>query len=190
VKLFRCAALAAALALAACQSEPDASGITREQFIRANVAVRAVSDTTPDADTLRARALREMRVTPAQLKAWLAAHRRDTELLAETWTEIARRGDAADSTRHAASGGPKLPPGVRRPAAPQSPPPTPAAPPPAPPVQPTPEPPPVSKPAPPADSASATTPVEQKRERARRSFPGRALRVRADSAAARDSAGS
>jgi hypothetical protein len=95
VKLRRFALLA--LALAACGNQAASAGISREQFIRANVALRAVSDTARQVDTLRARALRKEKVTPAQLNAWLRAHQNDPELLAETWTEISRRADAADS---------------------------------------------------------------------------------------------
>jgi hypothetical protein len=95
VKLHRSAVLA--LLLAACGTEGASGGISREQFIRANVALRAVSDTARQVDTLRARALRKEKVTPAQLTAWLQAHREDPELLAETWTEISRHADAADS---------------------------------------------------------------------------------------------
>lgn len=89
--------LALTLALAACGTDAASGGISREQFIRANVALRMVSDTAPQADSLRARALRKEKVTPAQLNAWLRAHQGDPELLAETWTEISRHADAADS---------------------------------------------------------------------------------------------
>jgi hypothetical protein len=98
VKLPHAAALAVAFALAACGSDAATGGITREQFIRANVAMRTVSDSAPQVDTLRARALRKEKVTPAQLRAWLGAHQGDAELLAETWNEISRRVDARDST--------------------------------------------------------------------------------------------
>ena len=156
VKLHRIAAHAAVLALAACQRDPGPPGLTREQFIRANVAVRSVSDTMANADSLRARALRASRVTPGQLRAWLAAHQRDPQLLAETWTEIARRADAADSTRRAAGGErPGTPPDVRHPSI--SFPPSQAAPPSQPPTQaaPFPTPTPGSKPAPPPDHTPA-----------------------------------
>lgn len=135
MKLRRFALLA--LALAACGTETASGGISREQFIRANVALRAVSDTSRQVDTLRSRALRKEKVTPAQLNAWLRAHRNDTELLAETWTEIARRADAADSVNH-----PKPP---HRPYV--APPPPPPATNPAPPMPP---PPPASRPTPPS----------------------------------------
>jgi hypothetical protein len=135
VKLHRSALLA--LLLAACGTEGASGGISREQFIRANVALRAVSDTARQVDTLRARALRKEKVTPAQLTAWLQAHKENPELLAETWTEISRRADAADSVNR-----PKPP---HRPYV--APPPPPPATNPAPPMPP---PPPVSRPAPPS----------------------------------------
>ncbi|HEX8211059.1 MAG TPA: hypothetical protein VF584_12875 [Longimicrobium sp.] len=135
MKLHRSALLA--LLLAACGTEGASGGISREQFIRANVALRAVSDTARQVDTLRARALRKEKVTPAQLTAWLQAHKENPELLAETWTEISRRADAADSVNR-----PKPP---HRPYV--APPPPPPATNPAPPMPP---PPPVSRPAPPS----------------------------------------
>ena len=170
MKLRRFALLA--LALAACGTEAASAGISREQFIRANVAVRAVSDTARQVDTLRARALRKQKVTPAQLNAWLRAHQGNPELLAETWTEIARRADAADSVSrpkppHRPYVAPPPPPPATNPAPPMPPPPqpTPTPPPapppagrPAPPSGPpggyqTPEPRPQIKPPPPPDSA-------------------------------------
>lgn len=135
MKLHRLAVLA--LALAACAKETASGGISREQFIRASVALRAVSDTAPQVDSLRAHALRKEKVTPAQLHAWLQAHQGDPELLAETWTEISRRADAADS--------------VNRPQPPHRPYVVPAPPPPAPnPPPPVPPPPPENRPAPPS----------------------------------------
>ena len=169
VKLHRFAFVA--LALAACGAEAASGGISREQFIRANVALRAVSDTARQVDTLRARALRRERVTPAQLNAWLRAHQGNPELLAETWTEISRRADAADSVNrpkppHRPYVAPPPPPPATNPAPPMppQPPPTPAPSPPAsrpaPPSGPpggyqTPEPRPQVKTPPPPDSAAA-----------------------------------
>ncbi|HEX8672301.1 MAG TPA: hypothetical protein VF710_10440 [Longimicrobium sp.] len=144
MKLHRSALLA--LLLAACGTEGASGGISREQFIRANVALRAVSDTAPQVDTLRARALRKQKVTPAQLTAWLQAHKENPELLAETWTEISRRADAADSVNR-----PKPPhrpyvappPPIANPAPPMPPPPQPMP-------TPVPAPPPAGRPAPPS----------------------------------------
>jgi hypothetical protein len=164
VKLHRFAVLA--LSLAACGAEAASAGISREQFIRANVALRAVSDTAPQVDTLRARALRKQKVTPAQLNAWLRAHQGDPELMAETWTEIARRADAADSASrpkppHRPYVAPPPPPPASNPAPPMPPPPPASSPSPAPVPPPsgppggyqTPEPRPQIKPPPPPDSA-------------------------------------
>ncbi|HEX8452111.1 MAG TPA: hypothetical protein VF647_08445 [Longimicrobium sp.] len=144
MKLHRSALLA--LLLAACGTEGASGGISREQFIRANVALRAVSDTARQVDTLRARALRKQKVTPAQLTAWLQAHKENPELLAETWTEISRRADAADSVNR-----PKPPhrpyvappPPIANPAPPMPPPPQPMP-------TPVPAPPPAGRPAPPS----------------------------------------
>jgi hypothetical protein len=123
-----------------------------------------VSDTAPQADSLRARALRKEKVTPAQLNAWLRAHREDPELLAETWTEISRRADAADSVNrpkppHRPYVAPPPPPPATNPAPPMPPPPQPAGRP-APPSGPpggyqVPEPRPQIKRPPPPDSAGA-----------------------------------
>jgi hypothetical protein len=139
-----------ALLLAACAGDESAGGISREKFIRANVALRAVSDTAPQVDSLRARALRKEKVTPAQLRAWLQEHERNTTLMAETWTEISKRVQAADSARRPPPvppvgapppsfppGGPEMPP----PSVTPVPAPQPAPPPPS--VSPAPEPPPV-----------------------------------------------
>jgi hypothetical protein len=138
-----------ALLLAACAGDESASGISREKFIRANVALRTVSDTAPQVDSLRARALRKEKVTPAQLQSWLKEHERNTVLMAETWTEISKRVQAADSARRPPppvppTGGPppSFPPG-----GPEIPPPSvtpvPAPQPPPPPASQAPEPPPV-----------------------------------------------
>lgn len=145
MKLPHAAALAVAFALAACGTDAATGGITREQFIRANVAMRTVSDSAPRVDTLRARALRKEKVTPAQLRAWLGAHQGDPELLAETWNEISRRVDARDSTSR------RLPPppsGYRVTRADSSPPPPPPGAPGAPPPATLPVPAPTPRPAP------------------------------------------
>jgi hypothetical protein len=140
-----------ALLLAACGGDESASGISREKFIRANVALRTVSDTAPQVDSLRARALRKEKVTPAQLRAWLKEHERNTVLMAETWTEISKRVQAADSARRPPppvppTGGPppSFPPGgpeIAPPPPSVTPVPAPQPPPPA--VSQSPEPPPV-----------------------------------------------
>jgi len=85
-------AVAALLALAACRAEPE--GISREKFIRANVELRIVADSSVSVDSARARALRKERVTPNELRAWVVAHQNDPEILADTWDEIAKRAQA------------------------------------------------------------------------------------------------
>lgn len=144
VKL-RIAVAAASLALAACSGGEKPGGITREQFIRANTALRAVSDSAPDVDSLRARALRSEKVTAAQLRAWLQAHLDDPVLLAETWSEIARRADASDPARQAAKAAPHVGPPLTHGPPPEIQP----APLPAPPPVQRPVPPPATQPAPP-----------------------------------------
>ena len=204
---LRTAILAAYVALAACSGGAEPGLITREQFIRANAALRAVSDTVPDSDSLRARALRAEKVTAAQLQAWLRAHQDDPVLLAETWTEITRRSDASDPSRHAAkrdSIGPVLTHGPP----PSEVPPATAPPPGQPPVS-VPQPVPGPQPVPPATpQPSAPRPVpaqtppppppanapQEERPRLKKVEPARRDTVPArhpDSAAARlDSAGS
>lgn len=97
--------LLAGLALAACTREPEmpAGVISREKFVAANVAVRLVSDTAPQA--LRDSALKKAGVSDRQLRAWVAAHARDPEFLAETWEQIAFKVDSM-------GGGQPLPPGA------------------------------------------------------------------------------
>lgn len=97
--------LFAALALAACTREPElpAGVISREKFVAANVAVRLVSDTAPQAR--RDSALRKAGVTDRQLRAWVTAHARDPEFLAKTWEEIAFKVDSM-------GGAQPLPPGA------------------------------------------------------------------------------
>ncbi|HEX8430960.1 MAG TPA: hypothetical protein VF625_06710 [Longimicrobium sp.] len=114
-------ALAALLALTACRAEPE--GISREKFIRANVELRIVADSSVSVDSARARALRKERVTPNELRAWLAANQNDPEILAETWEEIAKRAQARVTPDSAAAGKsgstgnftlpPETPPGER-----------------------------------------------------------------------------
>lgn len=186
---LRTAAAAVCLALAACSGGEQPGGITREQFIRANTALRAVSDSAPDVDSLRARALRSEKVTAAQLQAWLRAHLEDPVLLAETWSEIARRADASDPARQAAKAAPQVgpplthgpppeiqpaplpaPPPVQRPVAQPGPPPVPT---------PTPAPRPVTPP-PPTSGAPEEERPRPKKPPARDTVP-----AKRDSSAAR-----
>lgn len=91
--------------------------ISRERFVAANVALRTVRVPSGDsaktrADSVRARAdsararqavLKKQGLTPAQLQAYLDAHRSDTEALATTWKEISDRITRADSVARADS---------------------------------------------------------------------------------------
>ena len=97
--------LLAALALAACTRtpEPPAGVISREKFVAANVAVRLLPDTVPQA--ARDAALKKTGVSDRQLRAWVTAYSRQPETLAKTWEEIAFKVDSI-------SGGRPLPPGA------------------------------------------------------------------------------
>lgn len=106
------------LLTAACGGEREAEGvISREKFVAANVALRSArfphpeSAVTPedsakaraDSAAIRAEVLRRQGVTPRQLRAFVAAHRSETEELAEVWDEITNRLARADSVARADS---------------------------------------------------------------------------------------
>ncbi|HEX2081833.1 MAG TPA: hypothetical protein VHG08_29275 [Longimicrobium sp.] len=92
------------LSLAACGGDDEPAGvISREKFVRANVAVRSLGDDAPA--ERRAEVLRRHGVTERQMKAWVRAQSRDPETLARAWEEIAFKLDSI--------GG--LPPGGVRP---------------------------------------------------------------------------
>ena len=93
------AAVAAALALAACQREPQAPTgvIPRDRFVAANVAVRSLADSATAQE--RRAALRKTGVTERQLRAWVNAHVRDPETLSKAWEEIAFRVDSISGAR-------------------------------------------------------------------------------------------
>lgn len=113
------------LAAAACSPDPGSpDALTRERFVAANVALRAVSDTLPGADSLRVAALKKAGVTAPQLRGWVRSHRRDTELLAAVWKEIAdslqRRDSIAIAQRPPEAVKPEPPAGMLPPPAPDS----------------------------------------------------------------------
>lgn len=106
------------LLAAACGGEREAEGvISREKFVAASVALRSArfphpeSAVTPedsakaraDSAAIRAEVLRRQGVTPRQLRAFVAAHRSETEELAEVWDEITNRLARADSVARADS---------------------------------------------------------------------------------------
>ncbi len=101
--------LFAALAVAACTPEPQAPAgvISRETFVAANVAVRLVADTLPQA--ARDSALKKAGATDRQLRAWVAAYARDPEFLARTREQIAFKVDRVGGAR-------PVPPGAEPPA--------------------------------------------------------------------------
>jgi hypothetical protein len=80
--------LALCILSAASACKPGRSTLSREQFVRANVALRAVVDSGPRGDSLRAAALRRAGVTSAQLRAYVQANARNTDQLAKAWEAI------------------------------------------------------------------------------------------------------
>lgn len=84
----------AVLALAACKAEPaqPAGVIPREKFIAANVALRSLPDSAPQAR--RDAALKKAGVTDKQLRAWVTVYARDPEALSKAWEEIAFKVDS------------------------------------------------------------------------------------------------
>ena len=108
--LHRLVPLLAALVLAACEQKPTqpAGVISRERFVAANVAVRALPDTAQPA--ARAAALKKAGVTERQLRMWVAAHARNAETLSKTWEEIAFKVDSIGGAMPAPVAG-EVPPG-------------------------------------------------------------------------------
>jgi hypothetical protein len=66
--------------------------MTRDQFVRVNVALRALPDSGPTVRRQRDSILKHERVTPAQLQAWV--QRRRAAEIADAWREIANRVDS------------------------------------------------------------------------------------------------
>jgi hypothetical protein len=101
-----------ALALAACKRTPEAPTgvISREKFVAANVAVRTLPDTVPQAR--RDAALKKVGVTDKQLRAWVTAYSREPEALAKAWEEIAFKVDSIGGAAPIQPGGPPPPPSV------------------------------------------------------------------------------
>jgi hypothetical protein len=122
---------------AACGGDRGAPTIPREKFVAANLALRAIPDTAHDRDSLRTAALRRLRVSEKDLRAYLQRHERNTALVASLWAEIADSLHRRDSIAAASAAKPPAPapdsatvpgtPGQPQPAAGQTPPP-PAAP--------------------------------------------------------------
>jgi hypothetical protein len=96
----------AALFLAACKPEPEvpAGVISRDRFVAANVAVRTLPDTVPQAR--RDSALKKVGVTDRQLRAWVTAYSRQPETLSKAWEEIAFKVDSIGGTQPIPGGGP------------------------------------------------------------------------------------
>jgi hypothetical protein len=86
--------LLAFLALAGCRGGSGRTDvIPTDRFVAANVALRILPDSAPQAD--RTAALKKARVTDRQLRAWVTAHARDPEALAKAWEQIATKVDSA-----------------------------------------------------------------------------------------------
>jgi hypothetical protein len=102
----------ALLVLAACKREPaePAGVISREKFVQANVALRTLPDTAPQAQ--RDATLKKARVTDRQLRAWVVAWSRRPEEMAKVWEEIAFKTDSISGARPMPGGGPPPPPSV------------------------------------------------------------------------------
>jgi hypothetical protein len=101
--------LLAAMALAACKRTPAAPAgvISRDKFVAANVAVRTLPDSAPQAQ--RDAALKKTGVTDRQLRAWVTAYSRRPEALAEAWEEIAFKVDSIGGAASVQAGGPPPP---------------------------------------------------------------------------------
>lgn len=89
------------LAAAACGEGEAATTLTREQFVRANVAMRSVPDTAANARRTRLDSLARYRATPGTLRQYVRVHGGDLRHMASVYEEIAnlvdqritRRGD-------------------------------------------------------------------------------------------------
>lgn len=89
--------------LAGCDRQPE--GLSRDRFVRVNVALRTLPDSAPDLAARRAAILKRERVTQAQLEGWVRRHA-DQPVLVEAWQEIAAR---VDSAKPATPPGPPVP---------------------------------------------------------------------------------
>jgi hypothetical protein len=110
VKPRTLAILLAVLSAAACSPgpQPPAGVISREKFVAANVAVRLIPDSLPQA--ARDTALKKTGVSDRQLRAWVTAYSREPETLAKTWEEIAFKVDSVGGARPLPPGGGPTPP--------------------------------------------------------------------------------
>lgn len=98
---LRFAALLLVVALAGCAKADAPRGtISRERFVAANVALRSLDSTATAAQ--RDSVLRAQRVSARQLRAFVAAHARDT-VLAGVWEQIAKGVEVAQPTPDSAA---------------------------------------------------------------------------------------
>jgi hypothetical protein len=80
------------LAAAACGGEraPGQSTISRERFVKVNVALRQIDPAAADAPQQRAGVLEAHSVTEDELQNFVSARQRNTAELASIWDEIRR----------------------------------------------------------------------------------------------------
>lgn len=97
-------------AAGACKPAPKAPAgvISREKFVAANVAVRVLPDTVPQAR--RDAELKKVGVTDRQLRAWVTVYSREPETLSKAWEDIAFKVDSVGGARPVPHGGPPPPP--------------------------------------------------------------------------------
>jgi hypothetical protein len=89
----RLPALALSLILLGACGPREPQGMSREKFVRVNVALRMLPDSGADLPARRAALLRREHVTPEQLQQWVRTSRVAT--LVPVWKEIADRVDRA-----------------------------------------------------------------------------------------------
>ena len=97
--MSRTALLALLVLLPACGQGDD--GISREKFVRVNVALRQVPDSARNAAARRDSVLRRERVTAAQMERWVKTHAGSASLMV-AWREIAAELDSAGKPKPAA----------------------------------------------------------------------------------------
>ena len=110
--VFPALAVVSALLLGGCGKEGRAAPgvVSRERFIAANIAMRAVPDTAARADSLRAAALQKHRLTEKELRDWVAAQRDPAELasvwavIADSVDRIVQKRDSAEIVRQREAG--------------------------------------------------------------------------------------
>jgi hypothetical protein len=99
-------ALLLALAPSACGREGQAaSTLTREQFVRANVAMRSVPDTATNAKQMRLDSMTKHGASPGRLRLFVRANGDNLRMLSEAYLEIADSVDRRATRRGELSSG-------------------------------------------------------------------------------------